>query len=302
MGGYESNGQCREFDGEKYRVIPSLNVNRRSAASTYIENKVVISGGFKDFCNYFDSIEVLDWDETNHGSQWIKFPSKLPIKISNHTMVTCNNKLYVIGGYHENIYGSDSSDSSVLGSESCNIFGLPEEAHTNSISSCYSSWSNRAFAQKLYNYHPVGSEGKPPGACGRSLFITSNKIWEGVFDSQNNKISWVEMGFRLQKKRHNHFSFVISNEIIIFGGCDAEHQISCDIVEIIQGNRITKGPSVPFPLNSVDDHAILDRKNRIIIISKNHGMIVYNHKNGTFTNYDHLKLRVKGGIHAAILQ
>ena len=36
------NGRCIEFDQEEYQVIPSLNVNRVSAASTFIQNKVVI--------------------------------------------------------------------------------------------------------------------------------------------------------------------------------------------------------------------------------------------------------------------
>ena len=40
MGGYETNGRCFEFDQEEYQVIPSLNVNRSGAASTFILSKV----------------------------------------------------------------------------------------------------------------------------------------------------------------------------------------------------------------------------------------------------------------------
>ena len=44
MGGVDFNGQCIEFDQEEYQVIPSLNVNRFGAASTFIRNKVVVAG------------------------------------------------------------------------------------------------------------------------------------------------------------------------------------------------------------------------------------------------------------------
>ena len=106
------------------------------------------------------------------------------------------------------------------------------------------------------------------------------------------------MGLRLQKKREGHFSFVISNQIIIFGGCDGE-----DFIEILEENEFKQGPKVPFKLNTLNDQAVLDRKNRIIIISKDHGLIVYDHQAaGTFTSYDNFKIRETRYGYAAILQ
>lgn len=97
--GHNGFGQCLEFDQEEYLVIPSLNVIRFNAASTWIQGKVVVTGGLcRWWLRNLDSIEILDWDESNHGSQWIKSPSMLPIKISGDTLVTLNNKLYLIGG------------------------------------------------------------------------------------------------------------------------------------------------------------------------------------------------------------
>ena len=254
MGGQEDgNGLCCEFDEEKYQVIPSLNHTQWSSASAFIQNKVVITGGSYDALGKLDSIQILDLDEYNHGSEWIESPSTLPFGISQHTLVTYNNKLYLIGGIYNDwdiLESSDSSDISLI-------------------------WSENQ----------------------RSV-ITSNKIWEGIFDSQKNEISWVEMGFSLQKKRCSHFSFVISNEIIVLGGEDLQK----DRVEIIQGNKIRRGTKVPFQLNTVYDQAILDRKNRIIITSNNHGLIVYDHNQGTFTNYDNFKLREERGGYAAVLQ
>ena len=67
-------------------------------ASTFIENKVVVAGGLRDDNSLLDSIEILDWDESNHGSQWIISPSKMPIGVWGHTLVTLNNKVFMIGG------------------------------------------------------------------------------------------------------------------------------------------------------------------------------------------------------------
>ena len=103
IGGINSNGQCIEFDQEEYQVIPSLNFNRFCAASTFIQNKVVVAGG----SGSEDNIEILDWDESNHGSQWIVSPSKMPIGVGGHTLVTFNNKLFIIGGYD----GSNALDT-----------------------------------------------------------------------------------------------------------------------------------------------------------------------------------------------
>ena len=49
------------------------------------------------------------------------------------------------------------------------------------------------------------------------------------------------------------------------------------------------------------DQAVLDRKNRIIIVSRNHGLIVYDHQERTFTNYDNFKLKENRDCYAAIL-
>ena len=95
--GGDVDNKCFHFDQEKYQVTPSLNGRRKDAASTFIQNKVILAGGH-DGKKIADSIEILDWDESNHGSQWIRSPSRLPIKVQNHTMATCNHKLYVIGG------------------------------------------------------------------------------------------------------------------------------------------------------------------------------------------------------------
>ena len=225
------HGQCFEFDREEFQVIPSLNEDRCQAASIFIKNKVVVAGGRDDSYNRLDTIVILDWDESNRGSQWIQSISRLPIKVYGHTLVTFKNKLYLIGG--EDYWGNDL-----------------------------------------------------------------DTIWEGSFDKPSNKISWVKMELGLQKKRTNHFSFVISNQIITFGGFNVDD----DFVEIFENNKLKQGPKVAFKLSTVNDQAVLDRKNRIIITSRNHGLIVYDHQEGTFTNYNDFKLKEDRRYYAAILQ
>ena len=225
-----------EFDQEEYQVIPSLN-GVTSAAASFIQNKIVIVGGVA--C---DRIGILDWDEFNRGSPWIVSQTKFPIKISNHSMVTYNNKLYVIGGV---VWSEDD--------------------------------------------------------------VSSGTIWEGTFDSLNNKISWVKLRLRLQRRRYGHFCFVISNQIIVFGG----EYIDDDVVEIIQRNESRQGkmklnyyqgPKVPSKLHAYYDQAILDRNGRIIITSNEHGLIIYDHHNRSFKKYPNLKLREERKGYAAILQ
>ena len=73
-------------------------------------------------------------------------------------------------------------------------------------------------------------------------------------------------------------------------------------MEIIEYNKLKQGPKVPFQLSTYYDKAVLDRKNRIIITSKDHGLIVYDHQAGTFRNYDDFKLKEERVGYAAILQ
>ena len=191
--------------------------------------------------DYEDSIEILDWDESNHGNQWIESPAKFPIRVSSHTMVTLNDKLFVIGGSVPAIGGSNRLDT----------------------------------------------------------------IWVGAFDVQENKISWVEMGLRLQKTRSRHFYFVISNQIIIFGGRrdgNTPYETCKDFVEIIFGNELKRGPKVPVSLDTVFDQAVLDRKNRIIIVSRKYGLLVYDHQHQSFQHFPKFTLKDKRIQYASILQ
>ena len=237
FGGYKSNGQCFEFHQDKYLPMPTLNSSRSGAASTFVNDKLLVTGGYGDYeilqkMKYFDSIEILDLMETNTPSTWIEYPSSLPYKVWGHTLVSLHGKLFLIGG---DLEGSGRCDS----------------------------------------------------------------IWEGCIDTKTNIIEWKEMEIRLKHKRSCHFSFVISNSIIIFGGSDVEN----DVVEIIQGDIIKSGAPSPFGLSSFNDQAVLDRSGRIIITSNTYDcFILYDYQNETFTHYPNAKLLDNRNFYVALVQ
>ena len=237
MGGFKSNGQCFEFHQDKYFSMPSLKSCRSGAASTSIYDKLLVTGGYGDYeilqkMKYFDSIEILDLIETNTPPTWIEYPSALPYKVWGHSLVTLNEKLFLIGG--------DLEDT---------------------------------------------------GRC--------DLIWQGCVDTKTNTIEWNEMGIHLKNKRSCHFSFVISDSIIVFGGSDVDD----DVVEIIQGDIIKSGPPSPSGLSSFKDQAVLDRSGRIIITSNTYDcFILYDYQNETFTHYPNAKPLDNRNFYVALVQ
>ena len=218
MGGKGSQGQCYEFDGEAYHQMPSLNVNRSNGKATYINEKVIVTGGSNDEAQNLDSIELLDLKRPSYSNKWVQLDSKLPAKVAGHTVVTFDEKLYLLGGYYIDTKSSDM-------------------------------------------------------------------IWKGRFDSKTNKIEWTEMPYRLHNKRYDHFSFVISDRIITFGGFGDKDDLHDDVVEVIEGDELKIGDQVPFMLSTRDAQAVTDIMGRIIITSEPYGVIVYDVEAGTFKTY-----------------
>ena len=218
MGGKDSQGQCYEFDGETYHQMPSLHVNRSNGKATYVKDKIIVTGGSNDDALNLDSIELLDLKTPNYSNKWLQLDSKLPAKVAGHTLVTLDEKLFLIGGYYS---GSKSSDI----------------------------------------------------------------VWKGDFDNKTNKIQWQRMAYKMHKQRYDHFSFVISNKILTFGGFGDKDDLHDDFVEIIEGEELKIGDQVPFMLSTRDAQAVIDTMGRIIITSEPYGVIVYDVEAGTFKIY-----------------
>ena len=75
--------------------LPRLNYPRAILASCVYNNNIMVTGGFSGQ-DRLDSIEVLNMNQ--HPLQWMMFDGKLPAKLSAHTAVAYQDKLYVCGG------------------------------------------------------------------------------------------------------------------------------------------------------------------------------------------------------------
>lgn len=103
----------------------------------------------------------------------------------------------------------------------------------------------------------------------------------------------------MKRKRCDHFSIVVNDNIYVFGGATGD-----DVVEVWNGKKWGIGPKFRFlnSLSTLNAQAILDRKKRIIITTNYHGIIVYNPIEWSIKMYTHRILRERRVHYAALLQ
>ena len=84
----------------------------------------------------------------------------------------------------------------------------------------------------------------------------------------------------------------LDSKIYVVGGqlWNKENKYS---VEIFDGENWETGPEYPFHLNKVKNQAGLDDKKRIIIVSKTHGIIIYNTLTGVFSAHEEFRMKDK---------
>ena len=101
-GGRDNNNKrlniVKELDLGEFLDLPSLNVARSEVGSCYLNQTLIISGGFGSSNNELDSIEQLQITAQNNGSKFIVSGSKLPYPVRGHTLSSLNGKLILIGG------------------------------------------------------------------------------------------------------------------------------------------------------------------------------------------------------------
>ena len=112
-------------------------------------------------------------------------------------------------------------------------------------------------------------EGTPHTSCGQSSMICQRSFH---FDS---KIIWKPVDM-MNVKRDEHFSVSTDNAIYVFGG----NSNGQNHIEIFDGDHWEIGPNLPSELSTYNARAVVDKRNRIIIATKN-GIIVYDTKEGT---------------------
>ena len=85
--------------GGGWKNLPKLIEGRKSAASCYVENRLLVAGGKNDK-DRISTIEILeDAAKESPGTMWKKCISDLPNKLEGHTLTPLNNAVYLIGGH-----------------------------------------------------------------------------------------------------------------------------------------------------------------------------------------------------------
>ena len=121
-----------------------------------------------------------------------------------------------------------------------------------------------------------------------------NKIWEGSFHNPHNGSSinphrtftFKEMP-PMRYKRMHHFAITVNDEIHVFGG--EEDTIS--VVEIFNGKQWRLGPRFSLYLSHNNgDHAVLTSNNKILIVTGDKEVLVYNAETETISNVFEIEL------------
>ena len=228
--------------GNNWKMLPSRNLSRAHTASCYIDNHLIVTGGYIAGQGNLNAIEMLEISAHHTGDKWIISSSVMPFRVSDHSLVPFNDQLLLIGGSRGNQRMSDQY---------------------------------------------------------------SNEIWIGKFENKiikcaikvENKIKWTKLK-PMNNLRAGHFSFVIDNKVYVFGGeWDGNEK---QTVEIFDGENWEIGPEYSFFLNKSNAQAGLDDKKRIIIVSKNHGIIVYNTRTAKISENENFRMKDNRQFYASL--
>ena len=107
-----------------------------------------------------------------------------------------------------------------------------------------------------------------------------NIVKKGTLNLLDNTIEWINCE-PMKFIRWRHFAINLSDKIIVFGGYNKKgfH------MEYFDGRHWTLGPAVPFDITTENSQCILDRMGRVVILSNDDGLIIFNAKTETFKQY-----------------
>lgn len=131
-----------------------------------------------------------------------------------------------------------------------------------------------------------------------------NEVWEGMLEEERNIFGIIEDSIDWKKcesmrfRRSRHFSMILNSKIAVLGGIDRK---DCPM-EYFDGSHWTFGPKVPFDITTLNAQCIVDRMGRVLILSKDDGLIVFDSKQETFKKYEKFGLREKRISFSALLQ
>ena len=98
-----------ELDSIGWKSLAPLNIPRVDAASTYINNTLIVSGGVDKYADLLSSLEILEISSDTQSTQWEICQTFLPNEICGHTLTGFKGEIYLIGGLSS---GCDEDDYS----------------------------------------------------------------------------------------------------------------------------------------------------------------------------------------------
>ena len=254
------------------------------------DGRVVIGVGKEDSTDVFELIR---------GGKWKALPSR---NISRTRTASCyiNHHLFVTGGC---IAGHGNLDTIEMLEISVNHTGDNWTICSSKTPCEVSEHTINSFDNQLLMIG--GTRGNSPYGQYHGLY--SNEVWLGEVEHPVNypenpsaietRIVWKELN-SMNKLRAGHFSFVIDGKVYVFGGelgNNEDHN-----VEIFDGENWEIGPECPFYLNTSNAQAGLDDKKRIIIVSKHHGIIVYNTQTGNMNANAEFRMKDNRQFYASL--
>ena len=108
VGKEDSTDVFELVSGPRWKTLPSRNISRGQTASCYVNDFLVVTGGYVAGKGNLDLIEVLlltgnkyggeEYKKQHTGSKWVVSPSKMPFPIADHDLVPFCDKLVLVGG------------------------------------------------------------------------------------------------------------------------------------------------------------------------------------------------------------
>ena len=275
---FNINGDISEISYSDFTDMPNSNW------MTFYQkcgNKIIIGGGRGS--EPWDNLsQVVEYSE----EKWSIFPSLNVTRDKCPASCYVQGTLIIAGGYEPSQGRLDSIEFTEISNEKngskvwtmCKSL-LPVKVLAHTLSE---------MNGKIYLIGGNVDNQTKNGNC--------NKIWEGTIN--NDKEFMFQEVCSMIEGRVGHFSIVVGSHIHIFGG---EKDSSTSFVEVFDGKKLCTGPNFPFDLDRSNSNAVLNKSGLIVILTNDHGIVIYDPLKRTIKEQNNFKLKGWREYYAAIL-
>ena len=243
-----SSAETFSWNKKTWAPLPAMKEHRSTATSFVYENQIIMAGGFNGGTG-LDDMEMMKIDQ--ELLQWVKFPAKLPAKLSWHKTVVYKDRLFVVGGYNwsEGCCSKAVHEVLLIPPYSTKLLckmPQPREYHGAElidnkvfILGGQTDLRNQSIINSVIMYHIIKNVCKqmPPLPYAVSEMATvswRNKvILMGGVDEKGQVLNNVvmydtvtgesEMLPSMKYKRKACSAVITANVIVVMGGCNKEH-------------------------------------------------------------------------------